>query len=337
MFKKFFVSKSGNDANDGLSWNTAKSSIPNALISSESGDTIIVGPGTFDAGYEIIIDKGVTIKAYKGISDTILTRAGPTDYRILSIIHPYARVEGFTISNGKTVDGFEGGNVFINNDGVLVDCIITGGSGWQYGGNVYIEQGTVKRCEVSHGVLRYTDGGGTPVGCGGGIYIRNKSIVDSCYLHHNIAPAGAGICIHQPTSTPIVNEDSVIRNCTMTLNVSTGWFGIHGSGFAIVYQGSATNCVSWGNSPNDAAFVFLSPLVASNQSYNDIGIQQVYNGSAPSGSGNINTDPLLQNDGSLGLGSPCIGAGSNAKECKDVMRNTRINIVRPDMGAKVYL
>ena len=327
MFQKIFVSSTGNDSNDGFSWNTAKLTIINALTLSSSGDIIVVGPGVFDEGQEIVIDKGVTIQSYQGISATTLTRAGPNINRIVSIVHPFAKVEGFTISNGESINGEEGGNVFIGEGGTLVDCVITGGSSYQYGGNVYVEQGTVKRCDISNGVIRQASGSG------GGVYVRNKSIVDSCYVHNNTAPAGGGVCIHQPTATPTVNADSVVRNCTMTQNSTTGWFGIHGGGLAIVYEGSATNCISWGNSPNDAAFVFLSPSVAATQSYNDIGVQQIFSGSTPSGAGNISVDPMLNLNGSLSVGSPCIGVGSNAKESKDILKNTRVNVVNPNIGA----
>jgi hypothetical protein len=328
MWKKFFVSKTGNDANDGLTWNTAKLTVANALLASASGDELLLGPGTYDEGQELVVDKGIKLRSFQGAAATTLTRgASASDYRVVSIVHPFACVQGFTISGGKTPDSEEGGNVFIDQDGCLLDCVVTGGSSWQYGGNVYIEQGTIKRCEVSHGAIRQGSGSG------GGIYVRNTSTVDSCYAHHNTAPSGGGICIHQPTATPVVNAESVVRNCTMTQNVTTGWFGIHGSGLAIVYQGYATNCVSWGNTPNDAAFVFLSASVAAKQSYNDIGVEQVFNGSAPSGAGNISADPLLQPDGSLGAGSPCIAAGSNAQETLDIVRNTRVNVITPDTGA----
>ena len=332
MLQKYFVSATGDDVNDGLTWNNAKATIVDALASSTSGDMIIVGPGVFDAGQEIVINKGVTIKSFQGVGKTTLTRSGQNTYRIMSIVHPFAKVQGFTISNGKSVDGEEGGNVFVGNGGVLLDCTVTNGSSWQYGGNVYMEQGTVNRCDISNGIIRQVGSG-----CGGGVYVRNNSIVESCYVHHNAAAAGGGICVHQPTAVPRVNTHTVVRNCTATHNTTTGWANIHGGGIAVVYEGSVTNCISWANVPNDAAFVFLTAGVAETQSYNNIGVQQVFNGVAPTGIGNINLDPMLQQNGSIGVGSPCIGAGANSKEIKDIQGNVRVNVINPDLGAFVYM
>lgn len=50
----WYVSKQGNDANDGRSWQTAKLTIPAAITAAATQDSIGVGPGTFvNAGYAL--------------------------------------------------------------------------------------------------------------------------------------------------------------------------------------------------------------------------------------------------------------------------------------------
>jgi hypothetical protein len=80
--RAWFVAKTGNDANDGLSWDTAKLHI--AAATASGGDSIFVGPGTFaeavdftGIGLRIIgAGYGATIVSFSGSSPVLIVGDG---------------------------------------------------------------------------------------------------------------------------------------------------------------------------------------------------------------------------------------------------------------------
>lgn len=69
----WYVSKQGDDADDGRSWQTAKLTLPAAITAATSQDAIEVGPGTFGDGAAYSLDKRVHIighDTYWDVSDS---------------------------------------------------------------------------------------------------------------------------------------------------------------------------------------------------------------------------------------------------------------------------
>src|SRR5687767_3805165 len=70
--RAWFVSKTGSDANDGLSWDTAKLTIGGCAAS--GGDVIVIGPGQFNEALDFTgIDIHIMGAGY-GASGTVLFR-----------------------------------------------------------------------------------------------------------------------------------------------------------------------------------------------------------------------------------------------------------------------
>jgi len=340
---ELYVSDTGSDDNDGLTWGTSKATIVNAIATAIDGTTIYVGPGTYIAGQEILISKAVKLVGYGDKDDIILTRDNTDpDYRILYLNHACCVVENFTIHNGiaSSDDIDEGGNVRIEENATLQDCVIFGGTAFQYGGNVYIGNGNCYRCIV-YGNEPFI----SPTNVGGGIYIRNSGTVDSCLVQCNTAGAGGGISV----AINAICDKAVISNCTMRNNTATGFLGVFGGGFAGAQKGYMQNCIVWENSPNDAAYVQYSAPKAAQFKYNNINVQQVVAGAAPSGPGNISSDPLFEvspivcgsapisSESNLQIGSPSIGTGNGALNNFDVNKNLWHSRTSPDMGALAFL
>lgn len=73
---QLYVSKSGNDANDGRSWQTAKLTIAGAIAACSGGETIHVGPGTYVENVDLTGSGGVTIKGAGMFATTVQPAAG---------------------------------------------------------------------------------------------------------------------------------------------------------------------------------------------------------------------------------------------------------------------
>ena len=125
-----YVSTVGSDANDGLSWSTAKATIQAGANAVASGGTVWVASGTYNITSTIIIPDGVTIASVNGASTTIIDGGYPAQ-QILCVSMGGVLFDGFTVRNGET--GIETGG----SDGQVRNCVVTGN--WDTG--VYLHHG----------------------------------------------------------------------------------------------------------------------------------------------------------------------------------------------------
>ncbi len=160
-------------------------------------------------------------------------------------------------------------------------------------------------------------------GSGGGISNSySETSINNCTFENNTSSIGGGI------STSSSNDE--ITNCTFFSNTASTWGGglfisagtynifnctftnnsaILNGGGILNEMGSSeiliTNCILWGDSPDEIYTLSGTPIV----SYNDV--QGVY-----PGTGNISADPQWVNPGSgdfhLMANSPCIDSGTNS-------------------------
>lgn len=326
----YFVTADGSDnqGTSGTNPSEAFATLQRALSASENGDLIQVGPGLFSTQAELVVSKGVTIRSLEG-RDATLLQADPTApaHRMVSLTHGGALLSGFTIAGGRA-ETEQGGNVFIDNYATIEDCWCRDGIADQYGGNIYLEYGTARRCEASGGDALISSHG-----AGNGIYVRRSGVVDSCFAHDNLGGSGAGIATSQ------FAQQALVVNCTITRNYAYGLSGTFAGGFACNSTCYLRNCVIYGNdnAPStgiDAGFYLLAD--ASNVVNNCIGVMDVQFGVAPTSPTNLlATDPLMREDGSIPIGSPADGTGHLAVSGLDFNGVPRPSMLTPSMGGFV--
>ena len=148
----------GNDANDGKSWATAKASIQAAINVSISGDLILVNDGRYEPiSVSTARKEDLTITSVHGAEKTIIDGSlqwarGVTN-RCATLRNNYNSVlEGFTLVNGLATASHGGGSYY----GTLNNCILMGNRA-TYGGGAYYS--TLNNCVLVGNRAIY--GGGT--------------------------------------------------------------------------------------------------------------------------------------------------------------------------------
>ena len=245
-----------------------------------------------------------------------------------------ARDLGGSVSclGGGAINGFATNCVFAGNSALRTGTRNdSGGGGGAYnvsgvgnvfrgnrarlGGGAFLKAGnTLVNCAISNNVAN-TNGGGV-YGTGS---VYNSLVVDNSLSDASGGAAAAGAS-GEASSAPY---KLVLVNCTVAGNdgdVSRGG----------LYQVAITNTISWANLGDDDSRV--SPAVSSCAAILTDGED-----------GNINSDPKLAADWTLGKRSPCIDAATrfdwmtaaNDVRSLDVFAKPRVN-GEPDMGAAEF-
>lgn len=307
-----FVKPTGNDASNGLGWDTAKQTVTAGLAAATSGDQVWVAAGTY-------VER-ITLKQGVGLYGGFVGSEDPSSFSVddrdlvanrttldgnaagTVVTGPYGatascRIDGFTITHGNALQG--GGLSLHNSSPTVANNTITGNSA-TWGGGLYLNHAspTVINNRIAANSVTY-DGGGLALDFqsaptitnnvivanrgqrGGGLYVDNATpTVAGNTLTSNGADSGGALYLN--------NASPTIANTIIAFNSS----GILNGGSA----GSPTlrfNCV-YGNGQYD------------------------YSGIAdPTGTdGNISVDPQITDFGYGGWHveptSPCVDAGNNA-------------------------
>ena len=243
----WYVATSGNDANDGHSWQTAKFTIDQAIRTASSGDSVLVAAGTYYQTF--VLKDGVHVlggyDANSGLRDI---DANPTIIDGTNLNAPLLTtkakfavptyVEGLVLQNAMHTSN--GGAASLKTNAILNRCTIrncyTDGSG----GAVHNNGGTIcnsviELCEsLGAGGAVHNLGGlveNTIIrGCKGNYAaIRNESdgVVRNCLLHNN-EPSGSA----WPNSGGIYNPSGVVYNNTLVCNYGSQYAGIHSDNIA---------------------------------------------------------------------------------------------------------
>lgn len=330
-----FVDANAVGANNGTSWADAYNHLQDALATASSGAEIRVAQGTYKPDHGATVAAGdrtatfqlasrVTIRggyagsggpdpnarninAYKtilsgdlnGDDDAAFAHNSENSYHVVtgSGTDTTAILDGFTITagnaNGHLVDGHlsGGGMRNVNGSPAVINCTFIGSQA-AYGGAMY-NQG------LSSPVLANCTFSGNSAQYGGGICNRNAgspSLVN-CVISGNSAEGGGGIWNYDRCNP-------TLTNCTLSRNTAS-----YGGGIWSYYSDARiTNCILWGDLPDEIVFYDNEPIVT----YSDVrGGWGVW-----PGEGNIYADPMFVNaaggDYRLAPTSFCIDAGNNS-------------------------
>ena len=237
-----FVSKSGNDQNDGLSWATAKLTIQAAVKECRAGDIVTVDDGDYSdigdsstgSGYTmptvVYIKTRIWLKSRNGKAKTFITGAygdgtSPLDGSVKTfagtgrgavrcITSTAAAdtvngtlIEGFTIRNGSTVSDGEGNNNYDNAGGVQFN-----------NGTAYLVDCDVLDCRAGCGAALARDV--RPIRCRFAGNVANKksqcfyrsSYAYNCLFENNGSSTASGCLFTYVQNTRAVNCTFVNNN-----------------------------------------------------------------------------------------------------------------------------
>ena len=325
-----YISVTGDDDNDGLTWDTAFRTAQHAmsLLFAESDNPLTVhfGPGTFSPSTtgEVFPIPALNYVSFTGLSrqDTILDAQG-TGGGLFIHRDPAVTVENMRITGGSAARG--GGIYSHRSSPVIRHCDL-----WNNAADTYRKRGGGFFGHYSNPEIYDCVFKNNSADEGGGVYLhRCIAVVDQCLFAGNFAEdLGGGIsvnynepseslsccvncifegntCAYEGGGIHCVAADHTFFNCLITGNS-----GRYGGGVGLYIVGDQTrfeNCTITGNSAHYygggivgskfAHFVMENSIVWGNEPdeisscYPDITYSDINGGHA--GEGNIDADPLF--------------------------------------------
>jgi hypothetical protein len=226
-----YVSKSGNDTNDGKSLLSTKLTITAALSVANAGSTVIICSGTYLERNPIICPPDVTITGQD--SNVIVTPRVPTSD--VFYINSGTIIEDICVSN-HAAPGFAfrlAAGIIIKDAPVIRHCTVKTGP-FLNDGTLFVPYKTVQIQNIPPGKYPIIDNPAipldkqlNPIGGGGGIFINgadvsNNSLERLAIIEHTsvIAQGGIGVLSSGEVTAQITSSDT--KFCTVSYQAQTG-------------------------------------------------------------------------------------------------------------------
>lgn len=217
----YYVSPTGDDANDGLSWATAMKSpelVPEKMIaasgSSVGGHSLVVSNGHYRLSKAIRLDDrtgyslgSIQIRSFTGNPDDVVLDGQGTCQGIYIWGGNDSVVEGLTVTNCAATDAHGPGITLRCTRGRIANCIVrdchlTVSAAAYHGGGIYAYLSTVSGCTVENCTIANAASATGRSSYGGGIY-GYLSMVTNCVVRNcairmttsNGSPVGGGIWV----------------------------------------------------------------------------------------------------------------------------------------------
>ena len=220
-------------------WSTAAHVLQDAVDACESGDTVVVTDGIYDAGgrpaplwlstNRVMITNAITVQSVNGPKETVIRGQGPHGAAAVrcAYLTNGATLSGFRLENGHTpgyphAPGDEdpiGGGAILSADCRLADCVVVSNAASTLGGGVYGFPGaTVEACTFDENSAEdgggvYLDGGmlsgstfrdnlASP-GYGGGARAHDSEVA-GCAFYHNNGYWGGGLLLEGGSASDLI-------------------------------------------------------------------------------------------------------------------------------------
>jgi parallel beta-helix repeat protein/predicted outer membrane repeat protein len=301
---------SGQDTNDGLTWETAVKTIQKGLdLAPATGWTVLVADGTYTGAGNKDLDfngKAIHLKSVGGAENCIIDcENSGRGFYFHSGETANSVVEGFTIRNGAF--GAGGAVCCDHSSPTIINCTISGNSA--YLGGALFCGGSSPSGSSSPTITNCTFSGNSAEENGGAVFCSYSSspTITNCTFSGNSASSGGAVgCIDYSSPT--------ITNCTFSGNSAS-------SGGAVYCDSSSptiTNSIMWSNSAALGNEIYVYNSLASVTLSNSDVTSGGYGGITGNITENscIHLDPLFFDAGNgnyhLQAGSPCIDAGDSS-------------------------
>lgn len=222
-----YVSPQGHHNAPFTNWWDAATNLLDAVNAAHDFDTVLVTNGLYRLNATIRLTNAVCLQSVGNASNTTIDGQGAV--RCVFLDSTNAAIDGFTVANGYAANT-NGGGVFIERGGSVLNCAIVSNRCTYRGGGVWCTaNGIISNCTVAYNrTLSTSDANG------GGIALWFSGLVQHCDIYKNVAGEdGGGI---QCDYGGIV-RDSVIRE-----NFVGGSGSSSGGGVRLRRGGLVENC-----------------------------------------------------------------------------------------------
>lgn len=256
-----YVATDGDDANDGMTLQTAKKTVAAAVTSLDDytaePSTVFIAPGIYNSTARLMLTNSVSLVGLGDDPSRVMISNTATRTMLVTLNNPKSGVYNLTLAKGMAYQtGAPGGsNLLIDeNGGTASNCWIVAGEANNYnghGGGASIKAGLITHCVFKDNFVS-TVGGDSKAG---GIEIYG-GLVENCLIADN-RDTGAGT--GKRIAAGVYISGGTIRNCTIAGNSgkTTGGLVVNGASARI------ENCLIAGNTASVSGGDDASYTVAS--------------------------------------------------------------------------